>query len=73
MALWVERVYAPSDLVHTALWLPLASALSLALLQPIKGALVGLQWANFMHGFDRKHTHEAELDSSAVTLARPRR
>jgi uncharacterized protein (DUF983 family) len=73
MALWVERVYSPSDLVHTALWLPLASALSLALLQPIKGALVGLQWANFMHGFDRKHTHEAELDSSAVPLARPRR
>jgi len=26
--------------------------LSLALLQPVKGAVVGMQWALKMHGFD---------------------
>jgi uncharacterized protein (DUF983 family) len=73
MALWVERVYAPSDLVHMALWLPLATVLSLTLLQPIKGALVGLQWANFMHGFAPKDAPELELEPSVVRVAESRR
>ena len=72
MALWVERVYPPSDLVHMALWLPLATGLSLALLQPIKGALVGLQWANFMYGFARKDVAQVEMAPSLVRAA-PRR
>lgn len=46
---------------HLALWVPLTIILSLALLQPVKGAVVGLQWANYMHGFggeaDRIETH----------------
>lgn len=73
MALWVERVYAPSDLVHVALWLPLATGLSLGLLQPIKGALVGLQWSNFMHGFGRKDTAELEMEPGVVRVVGPRR
>lgn len=36
---------------HLALWLPITLILSLALLQPVKGAVVGLQWALYMHGF----------------------
>ena len=32
-------------------WLPLTLFASLALLQPTKGAIVGLQWQNGMHGF----------------------
>ena len=36
---------------HLALWAPLTVLLSLALLQPVKGAVVGLQWACYMHGF----------------------
>lgn len=51
-ALSVETVFAPSYWIHAALWLPSTIGLSLALLQPIKGALVGLQWALRMHGFD---------------------
>jgi uncharacterized protein (DUF983 family) len=50
--LWVEVMYSPAMWVHAALWLPLTLVLSFALLQPVKGALVGLQWANRMHGFD---------------------
>ena len=38
----VERAYAPPLWVHAAIWLPLTVVLSLALLQPIKGATVGL-------------------------------
>ncbi|MHA6685286.1 DUF983 domain-containing protein [Mesorhizobium sp. A556] len=37
--------------LHLLIWLPLTVILSLALLQPIKGAVVGLQWAFYMHGF----------------------
>jgi uncharacterized protein (DUF983 family) len=47
----LERLYAPETWVHMVLWLPLTLLLSLALLPVIKGALVGLQWANRMHGF----------------------
>jgi uncharacterized protein (DUF983 family) len=50
--LWAERNFAPSYLVHLAVWLPLTLGMSLALLQPVKGAIVGLQWAFRMHGFD---------------------
>lgn len=36
---------------HFAFWIPVILALTLALLPRAKGALVGLQWANRMHGF----------------------
>lgn len=50
--LYVEILYSPAMWVHAALWGPLAILMSFALLQPVKGGLVGLQWANRMHGFD---------------------
>jgi uncharacterized protein (DUF983 family) len=52
LALEVEILYAPPYWVHVALWLPLTIGMALGLLQPIKGAIVGLQWANYMHGFE---------------------
>jgi uncharacterized protein (DUF983 family) len=47
----VERAFAPPLWVHAVVWLPLTLAMSLALLPRIKGAIVGLQWALYMHGF----------------------
>jgi uncharacterized protein (DUF983 family) len=47
----VERAFAPPLWVHAVVWLPLTLAMSLALLPRIKGAVVGLQWALYMHGF----------------------
>lgn len=44
----VER---PDYLRQMLIWPPLALALSLALLPPVKGALIALQWALRMHGF----------------------
>ena len=37
--------------VHLAVWPGLALVLSIGLLQPVKGAVVGLQYALGMHGF----------------------
>ncbi len=37
--------------VHMAIWIPMTLLLALGLLQPVKGAVVGLQWACYMHGF----------------------
>lgn len=50
----MERLAAPSMWVHAAVWLPLTVILALACLPLTKGALVGLQWALYMHGFDPK-------------------
>ncbi|MGL4405935.1 MAG: DUF983 domain-containing protein [Notoacmeibacter sp.] len=36
---------------HMALWMPVTLVMSIALLQPLKGAVIGLQWAWRMHGF----------------------
>ena len=52
IVLMIETNYAPSMALQLAVWLPLTLGMSLALLQPVKGAIVGLQWAFRMHGFD---------------------
>ncbi len=43
--------------VYLATMVPAAIILPLALLPSIKGAIVGLQWANRMHGFDPANRH----------------
>ncbi len=48
----VELLYGPPVWLHLAIWLPLTVLLSLALLPIVKGAIVGLQWALKMHGFE---------------------
>jgi len=53
--MWVERAAQPSLWIHFALWLPLAVVLTLVLLPVVKGAIVALQWALRMHGFDPAH------------------
>jgi uncharacterized protein (DUF983 family) len=63
-ALLVETEYALSYWTHAMLWLPLTIGMSLALLQPIKGAIVGVQWACRMHGFN-----PALPDADALPLA----
>lgn len=41
-----------SNMTHLMIWLPVTLAMTLALLQPVKGATIALQWALYMHGFD---------------------
>lgn len=46
-----EAMYAPAFWIHAAMWFPLTTAMSLGLLQPVKGFVVALQWKLGMHGF----------------------
>lgn len=52
LVLFTETHFAPPYAVHLALWLPSIVGLSIGLIQPVKGAIVGLQWALGMHGFE---------------------
>jgi uncharacterized protein (DUF983 family) len=52
LALWIETNYSPPVWLQLSIYLPLTLFASLALLQPVKGAVVGSQWALRMHGFD---------------------
>lgn len=45
--------------LYLAIWIPATVLMSLLLLQPTKGAVIGLQWALYMHGFNGDH-EEAE-------------
>jgi uncharacterized protein (DUF983 family) len=51
LAMYVEVVYSPAYWIQAAVWLPLILAMSVGLLQPVKGAVVALQWHVGMHGF----------------------
>ena len=55
LALMIETNYAPDVALQLAIYLPVTLVASLLLLQPIKGAVVGLQWALRMHGFDERN------------------
>ena len=56
--LMIETNYSPPVALQLAIYLPLTLILSLLLLQPVKGAVVGAQWALHMHGFDEQHPTE---------------
>ena len=63
LALAVETEFAPALWLQTAIWLPLTAWLSIALLQPVKGAVIAMQWLGGMHGFagSRRRRHETPL------------
>ena len=62
LALIVERTWQPDYWVHAALWLPLSLITALSFLPVAKGALVGLQWALYMHGFDPNEPADPHID-----------
>jgi uncharacterized protein (DUF983 family) len=66
--LLTERAYHPALWIHMALWLPLVLILSLGLLRPVKGAIIGLQWALYMHGFDPRKGDDVAIPDPAGTL-----
>jgi uncharacterized protein (DUF983 family) len=51
LALAIEAAYRPPYWMQFAFWLPATITLALLLLQPVKGAIVAVQWAWRMHGF----------------------
>ena len=54
-ALWIETDYSPPVWLQLSIYLPFTVAASLLLLQPVKGVVVGMQWALRMHGFDEQN------------------
>jgi uncharacterized protein (DUF983 family) len=46
-----DLVWTMSNWAHLSIWTPLTLILALVTIQPIKGAVIGLQWAARMHGF----------------------
>jgi uncharacterized protein (DUF983 family) len=53
--LWIETDYSPPVWLQLSIYLPFTVIASLLLLQPVKGAVVGMQWALRMHGFDEQN------------------
>lgn len=51
MVLVAERNFDPPMTLSIVIWCLAALGLSLLLLPRVKGAVIGLQWANEMHGF----------------------
>src|SRR5215217_2258522 len=58
LALMIETNYSPPVAWQLAIYLPITLIASLLLLQPVKGAVVGVQWALRMHGFDEHNPTE---------------
>jgi len=51
---------------HFSVWLPLTLVLTLGLMQPVKGAIIGLQWGMRLHGYDpRGDFHSQPLPVTA--------
>jgi uncharacterized protein (DUF983 family) len=55
LALIIETNYSPPVALQLAIYLPATVIASLLLLQPVKGAVIGIQWALRMHGFDEQN------------------
>lgn len=54
-----EMILPLSNWGHLAIWVPITILGSLGLMQPVKGGVIGLQWALRMHGFGG-HVDEPE-------------
>ena len=63
----VETAYSPPYWLQLLVWLPLALGASLGLLQPTKGAIVGLQWQLGMHGFEA--ARQRKLEQPVITAS----
>jgi uncharacterized protein (DUF983 family) len=71
LLLAVEIAYRPPLWLHAVIWLPLTVLLALLILPSIKGAIVGLQWALLMHGFD-PNAEEEKIESFDAALGNDR-
>jgi uncharacterized protein (DUF983 family) len=61
MVLALEAGYPLAAWIELSIFLPLTLVLTLALLQPTKGAVVALQWHMGMHGFERARERRISL------------
>ena len=64
----VETNYAPPIWLQLLIWLPLTLISALALLQPAKGAVVGLQWQLGLGGFAQTKLPRSAMDQAHAPL-----
>ena len=64
LVLHVEMTYQPAYWIHATLFLPLTLFLALVLIQPVKGAVVALQWHAGMHGFEEAKKLRSPVQAS---------
>ena len=65
IVLAVETNIAPPVEVSMALWPSIALVMALCLLQPVKGAVIAIQWYGGMHGFDAAKTRRIAAAADA--------
>ena len=64
IVLLVETEIAPAVWISMTLWPLTALVMALSLLQPVKGAVVAIQWFGGMHGFE--DSKKARASATAV-------
>jgi len=67
----VEMAYSPPVWLQLAIWLPVTLFAALGLLQPTKGAIVGLQWQTGMHGFEESKRRRDGLAGPTLAISQP--
>jgi uncharacterized protein (DUF983 family) len=72
LILAVETAYSPPYWLQFLIWLPLTLVSSLGLLQPTKGAIVGLQWQTGMDGFEVAKKRRPGQPANTVSAASAR-
>src|SRR6266446_3689919 len=69
LILHVEMTYEPAYWIHAVLWLPLTLALTLLLIQPMKGLVIALQWRAGMHGFEQAKRQREMAATAQIATA----
>ena len=59
-----DTVFLVPMWVHFAIWVPITVLVALLTIQPIKGAVIGWQWALRMHGFGDE-PEKKQIDGSS--------
>ncbi|WP_424981048.1 DUF983 domain-containing protein [Maritalea sp. S77] len=58
--LHIDMAYEWDPMLYLYVFVPMALFSSLAMLPSIKGSVVAIQWATYLHGFDPEHTDEID-------------
>jgi uncharacterized protein (DUF983 family) len=66
----VEMAFMPPFWLHALIFIPLTVGLAVLFLQPTKGAIIGWQWANGMHGFGAR-ADDHNVQKSQPTVSEP--
>lgn len=53
LLLLAEKLWQPAEWLQYLVWLPVTLVMTLWLLRPVKGCLIGFLWSRRMHGFAR--------------------